>query len=113
MQAGEITPSMMKQWQDDFRKCIKENKRQRKPYYIFTRGKWNEDATAFDMKIKPMDFKPPVMLSTMLHKIDNVKGSIEEIWVLPMDAPVDESIPLGPVDEGLIKIAKHLPLVYS
>ena len=111
MQAGEITPSMMKQWQDDFRKCMRENKCQRKPYYIFTTGEWNEDRTAFYMKIKPMDFKPPWMLSTMLHKVDNVKGSIEEVWVLPMDAPVDESIPLGPVDEGLIKIAKYLPLI--
>lgn len=112
-QAGEITPSMMRQWQDDFRKCMDENRHRREPYYIFTTGKWNQDATVFDMKIKPMDFRPPWMLSTMLHKIDNVAGSIEEVWVLPMDAPVDESIPLGAVDEGLIKVAPYLPLNYN
>jgi len=113
-QAGEITPSMEKQWQEDFRKCIRQNRHRRDLYYVLTSGVWNEDYTVFEMKVKPQDFVPPIkMLSTMLHSVDNKSGGIEEIYVLPMDRPVDPSIPLGPVDEGLIKIARHLPLIYN
>ena len=113
-QAGEITPSMMKQWQNNFRDCVRENSHRRELYYILTTGVWRNNGTRFEMKLKPQDFVPPIMmLSTMLHSVDNKSGRIEEIYVLPIDAPVDPSIPLGPVDENLFKIAKHLPLIYN
>jgi len=110
-QVGEILPSMGEIWQDEFRKCIARNKHRREPYYVLTTGQWRANHTQFKLNLAPMDFRPPWMLNTMLHKVDNKSGKIEEVWVLPMDAPVDPSIPLGKVDEGLIKIAPHLPLV--
>jgi len=112
-QIGEILPSITEVFQKDFRRCMDKNKHRREPYYIFVTGDWYANDTQFRLTITPMDFKPPMMLNTMLWKVDNKSGRIEEIWVLPKDAPVDPSIPLGEVDEGLIKIAKDLPLIYN
>lgn len=115
-QAGEITPSMEKQWQDEFRNCIAMNKHRREPYYVLTTCGWGRRYGVLKLNLAPMDFVPPMMLNTMLHKVDNKSGRIEEIWVLPFDDPdgvYDPSIPLGEVDEGLIKIAPHLPLIQN
>lgn len=113
IQIGELLPSMTDEFQKGFRKCIAENKHRREPYYILVTGDWYANNTQFRLVFSPRDTRPPVMLNTMLWKVDNKSGRIKEIWVLPKDAPVDPSIPLGPVDEGLIKIAKYLPLIYN
>lgn len=112
-QIGEILPSMTEEFKKGFEKCIEENKHRREPYFILATADWYANNTQLRLNISPRDTKPPVMLNTMLWKVDNKNGSVEEIWVLPKDAPVDPSIPLGPVDEGLIKVARHLPLIYN
>jgi len=112
-QVGEILPSITQIFQDEFRKCIAKNKHRREPYYVLVTGDWYAGGAQFRLVLSPRDTMPPVMLNTMLFKVDNKSGRIDEIWVLPKDAPVDPSIPLGPVDEGLIKIAPKLPLVYK
>ena len=112
-QIGEILPSMLDEFQKGFDKCISENRHRREPYYILVTGDWYADYTQFRLNISPRDVKPPVMLNTMLWLVDNTKGSITEVWVLPKDAPVGPQVPLGEVDEGLIKIAKNLPLIYN
>lgn len=112
-QVGELLPSMLEEFQKGFERCIAENKHRREPYYILVTADWYANETQLRMVFSPRDTKPPVMLNTMLWRIDNKVGSVEEIWVLPKDAPVDPNIPLGEVDEGLIKIAKHLPLIYN
>lgn len=112
-EVGEILPSMTEVFQKEFRKCMDNNMHRREPYYIFVTGDWYANDTQFKLTITPMDFKPPVMLNTMLWRVDNKKGSIDEVWVLPKDAPVGPEVPLGEVDEGLMKIAKHFPLYYS
>lgn len=112
-QVGEILPSITDEFQKGFKECIAKNKHRCEPYYIFVTADWYAKDTQLRMTITPMDFRPPVMLNTMLWRIDNKSGRIEEIWVLPKDAPVDPGIPLGEVDEGLIQIAKHLPIIYN
>ena len=115
-QVGEILPSIGQQWQDEFRKCIDKNRHRREAYYVLSTGNWCANNTQFRLNLTPMDFIPPIMLNTMLHKVDNKSGRIEEVWVLPFDDPdgvYDPSVPLGPVDEGLIKIAKDLPLIMN
>lgn len=112
-QIGEILDDLTGHWQDEFRRCMENNRHRREPYYIFTKFEWRAEYTQFHLTLTPMDFRPPYMLKTMLHKVDNKTGRIEEVWVLPVDAPVGPTVPLGPVDEGLIKIAPHLPLIYN
>lgn len=112
-QVGEILPSMTAMFTKGWEQCIAANKHRREPYYVLVTGDWYAKNTQFQLVFSPRDTKPPMMLNTMLWKVDNVAGSVEEIWVLPKDAPIDPSIPLGPVDEGLIQIAKHLPLIYN
>ena len=116
MQVGEIQDDVMKKWQNEFRRCIAKNKHRRKPYYVLTKNQWIAGYTKFELKLVPFESCPPLLLNTMVHKVDNVKGSIEEITVVPYDDPdgvFDPSIPLGPVEESLIKLAPHLPLIHS
>ena len=112
-QVGEVLPDMTKMFQEGFTKCLAENKHRREPYYILVTGSWYADYTQFRLTYSPRDTKPPKMLNTMLWRVDNVSGEVREIWVLPADAPVGPTVPLGDVDEGLIKIAKDFTLFYN
>lgn len=112
-EAGEILPSIGEVFQKDFRKCMDQNKHRREPYFILVTGNWYANYTQLKLTYTPMDFKPPMMLNTMLWRIDNKAGRIEEIWVLPFDDPdgiYDPRIPGGEVDESIIKWAPHLSL---
>jgi hypothetical protein len=112
-QIGEVLPDMTRKWQEEFAMCVNIYRGRREPYYIMTSFEWRRNYTQFVLKLKPTDYLPSFMLKTMLHKVDNVTGRIDEVWVLPVDAPVGPMVPLGDVDEGLIKLAPHLPLLYN
>ena len=117
-EVGEILPDITQIFEKKFKECVEQNKHRREPYYIFVKGNWCAQNTQFRLTIAPMDFVHPILksLNTMCWKIDNKSGRIEEMWVLPFDDPdgiFDPGIPLGPVDEGLIKIAKFMPLKYN
>ena len=113
-QIGEVIDDMEQKFRDAFRECMAENKHRREKYFILVTGDWYGNDTQFKMTFTPMESPPPVpLLNTMLWLIDNKAGSIKEIWVLPKDAPVGPGIELSKPVEGLIKIAPHLPLVYS
>jgi hypothetical protein len=74
---------------------------------------WYANKTQLKAVFRPSRKRPPMMLNTMCWKIDNKSGSVEEQWVLPKDAPVSPETPLTEPDEGLIKVARHLPLFYN
>ena len=112
-EVGELLPAMIDQFQKGFDKCVADNKHRREPYFLLFTADWYANKTKLKAVFSPREKKPPVMLNTMCWKIDNKSGSVEELWVLPKDAPVDQSTPLGDCDEGLIKVAKHLPLIYN
>ena len=112
-QVGELLPSMIDEFKKGFEETIAKNKHRREPYYILFHADWYANDTQMKAIFSPRDRRPPVMLNTMCWRIDNKNGSVTELWVLPKDAPVDPSIPLGDCDEGLIKIAKHFPLFYN
>lgn len=112
-EVGELLPSMLDQFQKGFEETVAKNEHRREPYYILFTADWYANDTQMRAVFSPRDRKPPVMLNTMCWRIDNKNGSVTELWVLPKDAPVDPRIPLGKVDEGLFKVAKHLPLIYN
>lgn len=113
VQVGELLPSITAEFEKGFEECIAKNKHRREPYYIMFTADWYMNNTQLRSVFRPSAAKPPLMLNTMCWKIDNKSGSVQELWVLPKDAPVDPSVPLGEVDDGLIKIARHLPLFYN
>ena len=113
VQIGELLPPMLDEFQKGFDKAVRKNKYRREPYYLLYTADWYANHTQLRAVFRPSNTCPPMMLNTMCWKIDNKNGSVKELWVLPKDAPVDPSLPLGEVDEGLIKVAKHLPLFYG
>jgi hypothetical protein len=111
-EVGELLPAMIDQFKAGFEECIEKNEHRREPYYILFTADWYANETQMKCVFSPRDRKPPMMLNTMCWEINNKNGRVKELWVLPKDAPTDPTLPLGEVDEGLIKVAKHLPLIY-
>ncbi len=109
---GDVLPSMTDVFTKGFDQCVAANKPRREPYYILVTADWYANYTQLKMVFSPRATKPPILLNTMLWLVDNKAGSVEEIWVLPKDAPVGPTVPLGPVDEKLIKVAPLLPIFY-
>jgi len=112
-QVGEILPSLTAAFQREFDRCIEKNRHRREPYFILATADWYANETQMKLVIRPSSRKPPMMLNTMCWRIDNKKGRVKELWVLPKDVPIDPSIPLGEVDEGIIQKAPYLPIFYN
>ncbi len=59
--------------------------------------------------------EPPIvqMINTMIWKVDNVRGYIEPIYVLPMDVPVDSDKEFTEESELVAKSGKDMPLFFN
>ena len=61
-----------------------------------------------------MDSPPLVqMINTMLWRVDNVQGTIEPIYVLPLDAPVDSDVEFTEHSKLVAKNGIGMPLAYN
>ncbi len=61
-----------------------------------------------------MDAPPLVpMINTMLWKVDNIKGTIDPVYVLPLDAPVDSDKEFTEQSELVEKSGENMPLAYN
>lgn len=70
--------------------------------------------TVLSSRLVLLDAPPLVpMINTMLWKVDNVKGLIEPVYVLPMDTPVDSDKDFTEQSELVAKSGKNMPLVFN
>ena len=61
-----------------------------------------------------MDTPPLVpMINTMLWKVDNIKGTIDPVYVLPLDAPVDSDKEFTEQSDLVDKSGQGMPLAYN
>ena len=111
VQIGEIIPMMTEEFEKGFWACVKKNKRQRKPYFIFFTADWYRNGEELRTTFTAFRDCPPKMLNTGVWKIDNVAGSHEELWMLPKDAPT-QPVETDGIIKSIAKAAKGLPLFY-
>lgn len=109
VQVGEILPDICQMWLAAMNECIEQNKHRREPYYIFFHADWYRQGSQMKLNLSPRDTCPPRMLNTGCFRIDNVSGSVKELWTWPKDAPTGDA-PVGEVidDQELIDDARAL-----
>jgi hypothetical protein len=113
VQIGELLPDITDNFQKAFEACVNKNKHRREPYYILVTADWYANNTQMRIVVSPRSKRPPMMLNTMCWRVDNKTGDIKELWVLPKDAPIEPGFEPAGVDESIIKVAKHLPVIYN
>lgn len=112
VQIGEITPPMTSQFEKGFWQCVANNKYRREPYYILYTADWYRNGEELRDSFRSSATIPPKMLNTMCWRIDNKTGRCEEMWVLPVDAPIQPIITDG-VSEVIGEATRGLPLIYG
>lgn len=128
---------------EQLEKVINSKQHSRKPYYILVvikRGYFGPPAfrnannilsgdRVTAEKTKDMDFenkiifscrlilmnKPPIvpLIGTALWYIDNLKGLVKSVYVLPPDMPVDSTKDMTESSELVAKSGRNMPLAYN
>ena len=112
IEVGELVPLMAKKMEEGLARCLQDNMHRREIYWILYSADWYENGTTFKDTFSPRQVKPPRMLNSICWEVDNKTGRLEEIWVLPKDAPMENFGETGQYDETLIKSSKGLQIVY-
>jgi len=114
IEVGELLPSIGKDYVEGLAKCIQNNKHRRKPYFILHHAEWRWNGHCEELRhtFAPGAKKPLKMLNTVCYRVDNKIGRLEEVWVLPVDAPIPDFGETGQFDETLIKSSRGMPIVY-
>ena len=111
VEVGEIIPGLAQLLQEGFDECLEKNSHRREVYYILYTAAWFACDTQLRQVFSPRAKKPPKMLNTICWKINNKKGTIKQLWVLPMDAPI-QPIPTTPILAEIAEEAKGMPILY-
>ena len=109
MQIGEVRGEMALDVQRRIMQILNEKKHVRE-YYIVITAHWL--GNALSTKLIILLKKPPKMLNSACYFIDNHRGLIKRLWVLPAD------IPLGAFEfesgyglEDIHRDAKGMPIL--
>ncbi len=113
IEVGEIVPLMAKKMEKGLARCMQDNMHRRRPYWILYTADWYKNGTELKDTFSPRDKIPPRMLNSICWYIDNTKGRLEQVWVLPKDAPIEDFGETGTFDEVLIRSSKGLPIIYG
>lgn len=63
--------------------------RSKESYYILVHANWTGNGMdVLKTKYLIMDKKPPRMLGTKLYLVNNIRGTLEQLWELPLDVLV-------------------------
>ena len=88
VQIGEVIPMMVEEMEKGLLACISKNQHRREAYWILYTANWYKNGEQLRTTFTPFPQCPPRLLNTMCWKIDNVAGRCEEVWILPLDAPI-------------------------
>lgn len=112
VQIGEIIPSMVEEMEKGLLACINKNRRRREVYWVLFTANWYANGEQLRTTVTPFPQCPPKLLNTICWKIDNKRGRCEEVWILPMDAPI-QPIRTDGFDEKIAAAAQGMPLIYG
>lgn len=112
VEIGQIIPLMAAKYEEGLIAAINKNSHRRTAYFLLFTADWYKNGEELRTTFTPFGRCPPKMLNTICLKIDNKRGSCEEIWVLPKDAPI-QFVETGDVNEKVAESAKGLPLIYG
>ena len=112
IEVGEIVPLMVQKMGEGLHRCIADNEHRREPYWILYSADWYGNGTELRDTFTPFKVCPIRLLNTICWRVDNKTGKCEEIWVLPKDAPVQDTDETGVFDETLIKSVNGIPIIY-
>jgi hypothetical protein len=63
--------------------------------------------------LEPEDVPPVPLLATSLWRVDNVRGEVKCIYILPPDKPMIEGVELESVSKVIFESAKGMPLFWN
>jgi len=113
VQTGEILPCMVAEFERGFDAVLAKNKHRREPYYVLYHANWYANNSQLRSVFSPRAKRPPKMLNTMCWLVNNKTGSIKQLWVLPLDAPVEPQIEYeDKIIEPVVESARGMPIVY-
>ncbi len=113
IEVGEIVPLMAKKMEEGLAQCMQDNMHRRKPYWIRYTGDWYAGGTKYMDTFTPFGSKPMRLLNTICWFVDNKAGHLEEVWVLPKDAPMENFGETGKFDGTLVKSSQGIPIIYN
>lgn len=82
-------------------------------YFVLVHTRW-ESESELVTKFVTLKNKPVKMLGTICYEVDNVKGTLRQLWCLPKDIPLSD----GHMDpdrhnEKIRQQAGDMPIVHS
>ena len=121
MRIGDLRTELARDLRQQLEKVINKNKRKSR-YYILATAHQIERGVV-ETKLVLTRQKPPKMLGTICWHVDNRKGYLQRLWVLPWDIPRPaETISDEPVskqhpeiestDQGIIESAQDVPIIH-
>ncbi len=113
IEVGEIVPLMAKKMEEGLARTMQDNMHRRDPYWILYTADWYNNGTEFRDTFSPRDKCPPKMLNTICWYIDNKAGRLDQVWVLPKDAPIEDFGETDKFDPTLIRSSEGVPIIYN
>lgn len=110
MMTGVVRQGMSEDFRNTLTEIVIKNQRQASPYWILAHTKPSPmDKTIVKTTFTLLSECPYKMLGTMCFYVDNQKGMMERLWVLPLDAP---GVPCGEIVPEVADAAKGMPILH-
>ena len=106
---GDLREELARDTILNLEKVINANKRREKYYLLVHAGNFGKNIKT---TIMISEKEPPKLLGTICLKVNNVKGRIDRLWVLPYDIPKDDGDLSSVGIEEVFKSVKGIPLKY-
>jgi len=103
MEHGEFRNELARDLQNNLERMVNRFKGE-KSYWILVYA--TNLSANIQTKIIRLSQCPPKMLGTMCYFVDNKKGQLRRLWVLPLDIPRDPGV--IDLESGLEEIAKSV-----
>lgn len=113
VEIGLITPAIVVGFEKAFWEAVKKQEHHKELYYMLFHADWYADGSQLKLVFSPRDKKPPMMLNTICWLIDNMAGSIKELWGLPKDAPIGPVEMSGEIIRSVAEEGIKMPLTYA
>jgi len=112
---GEMRNQLSRDLQGRIEKVIDKEKA-RDQYYILVHAGLEAVSGTISTKLMVMNYMPPKMIGTILYHVDNKKGELKRLWIIPQDIPrseefVDYDTGLAALNEVHQSIT-DMPIIY-
>lgn len=106
---GDLREQLARDTLSNLEKVINANKHRERYYLLVYAGNFGKNIKT---TIMISDKEPPKLLGTICLKVDNVKGRIDRLWILPYDIPKDDGDLSDVGVEEIFKSVQGIPLKF-